>query len=51
MDFGFGPKMMRSSTMYMFKRLYFGLNSQVKVLKTRKRLVYAAQDALFHATS
>ena len=36
MDFGFGPKMMRSSTMYMFKRL-FRIEQSSEGLKDSKK--------------
>ena len=36
MDFGFGPKMMCSSTMYMFKRL-FRIEQSIEGLKESKK--------------
>ena len=36
MDFGFGPKMMRSSTMYMFKGL-FRIEQSIEGLKDSKK--------------
>ena len=49
MDSCYGPKMLRSFKMYMFKELFW--IEKVKALKkTRKKLVYAAQEALFLAT-
>ena len=49
MDFCYGPKMLRSFKMYLFKELFW--IEKVKALKkTRKKLVYATQEALFLAT-
>ena len=49
MDSCYGPKILCSFKMYMFKGLFW--IEQVKALiKTRKKLIYAAQDAMFLAT-
>ena len=49
MDSFYGPKIVRSFKMYMFERLFW--IEKVKALKkTRKKLVYAAQEALFLST-
>ena len=49
MDSFYGPKIVRSFKMYMFKRLFW--IEKVKALKnTRKKLVCAAQEALFLST-